>query len=122
MGKTVEELSSSPPQTLWDEAAGNRYLFALEQIKRGDIFFLNEEITKVKDGWFLHKCGEELGNAQWFSRIAIPTPFRLSVQRDYTRLRSTYEIYSEMYSDCTDPEGVAVFISTPLILKYLAKL
>lgn len=118
MGKTVEELSSSPPQTLWDEAAGNRYLFALEQIKRGDIFFLNEEITKVKDGWFLHKCGEELGNAKWFSRIPIPTPFRLSVQREYTRLRSTYEIYA----DCTASGDIAVFISTPLILKYLTKL
>ena len=96
----------------------NEYLCVLRQIKRGEIFFLDEEIIKVKDGWFLHKCGEELGNAEWFSRIAIPTPFHLSVQRDYTRLRSTYEIYA----DCTDPGDIAVFISTPLVLKYLAKL
>lgn len=118
MGKTVEELSSSPLQTLWDETAANRYLCVLGQIKRGDIFFLNEEITKVKDDWFLHKCGEELGNAEWFSRIAIPTPFHLSVQRDYTRLSSAYDIYA----DCTVSGDIAVFISTPLILKYLAKL
>lgn len=98
--------------------ADNRYLCALAEIKRGDIFFLNEEITKVGENWFLHKCGEELGNAQWFSRIAIPTPFRLSVQRDYTRLHSTYEIYA----DCQAAGDIAVFISTPLILKYLAKL
>lgn len=98
--------------------ADNEYLCVLRQIERGVIFFLNEEITKVGENWFLHKCGEELGNAQWFSRIAIPTPFRLSVQRDYTRLRSTYEIYA----DCTVSGDIAVFISTPLILKYLAKL
>ena len=98
--------------------ADNRYLCILEEIKRRDIFFLNEEITKVKDGWFLHKCGEELGNAEWFSRIPFPTPFHLSVQREYTRLSSAYEIYA----DCTVSGDIAVFISTPLIFKYLAKL
>ena len=98
--------------------ADNEYLCVLRQIERGVIFFLNEEITKVEDGWFLHKCGEDLGNAQWLCRIPIPTPFRLSVQREYTRLRSTYEIYA----DCTASGDTAVFISTPLILKYLAKL
>lgn len=98
--------------------ADNEYLCVLRQIERGGIFFLNEEITKVEDYGFLHKCGEELGNAQWFCRFAIPTPFRLSVQRDYTRLRSDYEIYA----DSTVSGDIEVFISTPLILKYLAKL
>lgn len=118
MGKTVEELSSSPLQTLRDAAADNRYLCLLEKIERGSIFFLNEEITKVEDYLFLHKCGEDLGNAQWFSRFAVPTPFRLSVQRDYTRLISAYDIYA----DCTVSGGIEVFISTTLILEYLAKL
>lgn len=75
--------------------AGNRYLCILEEIKRGDIFFLNEEITKVKDDWFLHKCGEELGNAKWFSRITIPTPFHSS-----KRAKRLYKVEQRLRNIC----------------------